>query len=430
MQSGVVHNIGVDPVGYPSVWGEWADRICRAFPGGANQGMLPLHFVRATFAGIGGRIIHVRRGSTQFWGLLLPAGCEQNRQWTLRSYWIAGSRAEKEAIRSLIGSCLAKDRFDGIQWYDYEAHVGEPFEGRVLARSGDGLEFGEPRRDQATEAQNLQKTIWNITDPSFLYPADLYGPHSGLASRLVASDNTRVIGFLLGFFARGIRWCGWTQGFQEGQWEESQVMGVRKEYRARGIAKNLKLLQREEALEQAIPVIHWTVDPLQAGNAYLNFNSLGGVAVQHYRDHYPFRNGLNRVRSSRIGISWLVGSARVKECIRGTHRLADYDSIVRNSGTEVIMPVTADSTGSQAFNARGWEPGAYTILVQIPTNWNEMQRDKVALAETWRNASDEIFAKLLNRIPTPDYAITGIVNAPGEERAYLVVQKLTPDLGV
>lgn len=430
MQAGIVYNIGVDALGRSDNWGEWADRICRAFPGGADQGMLPSHFLRATFASIGGRIVHVRSGSTQYWGLLLPAGVRTDSQWTLRSYWASGSQAEKESIRALINSSLTEGGFAGVCWYDYAARAGEWYGGRALARTQDGLVFGEPDCDQAAQARDLQRTIWNITDPAFLYPADLYDPHSGLASRLVASDNAKVIGFLLGFFGRGRQWYGQSQGFRDGQWEESQLMGVRREYRARGIAKTLKLLQREDALEQGIQVIHWTVDPLQAGNARLNFNSLGGVAVQHYMNHYPFRNGLNLVRSSRIGISWFVDSPRVRECISGNLGPLDYQHIRRDSGTELITPVTAAQEGLRGFDAQDWEPGGTTILLEIPTGWNSMQRENAALAEIWRNVSDDILARLLGSNPIPEYAITGILNPPSENKAYLVIQKLVADIGV
>ena len=60
-----------------------------------------------------------------------------------------------------------------------------------------------------------------MDDPSFLYPYDLYHPDAGLATRLVAVDDTEVIGFLFGFYGNGKQWYGSKRGFQRGQWIES-----------------------------------------------------------------------------------------------------------------------------------------------------------------------------------------------------------------
>ena len=48
------------------------------------------------------------------------------------------------------------------------------------------------------------------------------------------------------------------------------MLGVRKEYWGRDLGYQLKVQQREQALRMGIRMIHWTFDPLQSKNAYLN----------------------------------------------------------------------------------------------------------------------------------------------------------------
>src|SRR5262249_18356449 len=77
--------------------------------------------------------------------------------------------------------------------------------------------------------------------------------------------------------------AGLKQG-QPIQW--SHMLGVVAPYRGRGIARRLKLLQRERALVAGIDLIEWTFDPLQALNAHFNFNMLGGIVEESAANIY------------------------------------------------------------------------------------------------------------------------------------------------
>ena len=425
-----MHNLEIEIIGPSADWEGWIDRLFEPFRNGEGQGLLPLHFLRATYPQIGGRIVHACSEGVQYWGLLFPRLDQGASAWTLRSYWTSPAADQQVSHRAQILRLLDGAGIRDIHWYEYAEKSAEHFQGRVLRSTLDGLVLAEPNHIQARDARDLQSAVWHISDPAFLYPADLYHPESGLASRLVALDNGRVVGFLLGFYAAGMQWYGTSTTWQVGSWQESQVMGIQADYRGKGIARNLKLVQRARGLKRGLELIHWTVDPLQANNARLNFNSLGAVAIQHYKDHYPFRNGLNRVRSSRVGISWLIGSPRADEHARGEGKRLDFHTLATDSGTEIIRPVTIHSNRLRRFKAQGWTPASRTMLLEIPANWNAVQAESVAVAQAWREVSDEIFAKLLDRGPVPDYAVTGIVNPPGEDTPYLVIQKLAAELGI
>ncbi|TRZ51387.1 hypothetical protein D4S03_05245 [bacterium] len=392
--------------------------------------MLPPHFMRATYPKIGARIIYAGSDSYHYWGLLLPGHEERNTDWILRSYWVHASSDDKKALMPHLKSSFVQGGLTNIRWYEYADKSIEQFAGKTLRTTKDGLIYEEPGYGQAMQAQDLQRRVWNVSDPAFLYPYDLYHPESGLACKLVVTDNEKVVGFLFGFYGRGRQWYGSKKGFQDGQWQESQLMGIENNYRRKGIARNLKLIQREIALEEGLEIIHWTVDPLQASNARLNLNSLGGVAVQHYRDYYAFRNNLNWVAASRIGISWVINSPRVIACVRNEREDVDYKTIIADSGTETVTPVIINSTGIHAFKTDGWLPEARTILFEIPADWNAVQQDNVVVAEAWRKTSDHMFARILQKNNNDGYAITGIVKHLSEERFFLVIQKITDNLGI
>ncbi len=430
MHEVALHNWGIEVDVQPGTWDRHIDQLCKEFPNGGAEGMLPPHFMRATFPKIGARIIHAEADSYHYWGLLLPEYAKRHTDWILRSYWVRASSADKKALMPQLNGLFVRAGISNTRWFEYTDKCIEKFAGKTLITTKEGLIFGEPGYEQALQAQDLQKQVWSVTDPAYLYPHDLYHPESGLASRLVVIDNGRVVGFLFGFYGRGRQWYGSNEGFKIGQWEESQLMGIKENYRRRGLARNLKLIQRDIALEAGLAVIHWTVDPLQANNARLNLNSLGGVAVQHYRDYYAFRNNLNQVAASRIGISWIINSPRVIACVGNRKEDSDYKTIIADFGTETMTPVIANSTGIHTFKTDGWVPQGTTILFEIPPNWNAVQQRSVVLAEAWRKTSDDMLAKILQNVNNENYAITGIVKHSSEERLFLVIQKITDDLGI
>ena len=58
----------------------------------------------------------------------------------------------------------------------------------------------------------------------------------------------------------------------------SDFLAIRPEARSLGLATELKRLQAAIALSRGFEEIVWTVDPLRAANARLNFGKLGATA--------------------------------------------------------------------------------------------------------------------------------------------------------
>jgi predicted GNAT superfamily acetyltransferase len=92
----------------------------------------------------------------------------------------------------------------------------------------------------------------------------------------------------------------------------SHMLAVGREYWNTGVGSDLKLAQREEALQRGIHLIEWTFDPLESKNAYLNVTKLGVIVRRYYPNHYGETTGaLQRgMDSDRVVAEWWIDRAR------------------------------------------------------------------------------------------------------------------------
>lgn len=406
-------------------WNFLVDRFYQDFPGGGVEGTLPPHFFRATFPKIGGRLSHFQNEKFNFWTSFFPGADRLKRDWTLRvNYPLDFDIGQRNQVEGRLRDWIAIANIgEDIFTFDVPAKRQEEFQEKILQYLGDGIRISHPSSFQAKAAENLHGQVWNVKDLAFLYPYDLYHPESGLATQLIASQENKVIGFLFGFYGKGKQWFGPDIGFQKGKWIESQLLAVDPDYRRTGLAKRIKFIQRELSLQEGIALIHWTVDPLQAGNAFLNFNQLGAVSAQFYPDYYVFRNDLNRVTPSRIGMSWILDSDRVCACATGELLDWNFVKLTHDSGVEIISPPNLIPAG-QHQEVLEWVPQGERILVEIPADWNEIQRNEnIDMAVTWRTASDMAFKRLLTG-NGGNYVLVGIVRDSDSDRVYLIADKV------
>lgn len=360
--------------------------------------------------------MRLKRNSSSFWAFVMPGGGGNNPDWTLRTHWFNGDSRSRAEVEDNLIPFMNSRGFNSISWYDVESKRRDNFVGQTLDRVGEFL-ICNPSQSEAMSAESLHRTIWNVADPAFLYPFDLYHPDSGLATQLVLTHNSKVIGFLFGFYAQGKDWLK-KMNDDDGKtilWVESQLLGIDSEYRRHGLAKKLKLTQKEIAAQEGIHYIHWTVDTLQAANAHLNFNQLGGVAMNFYPDYYVFRNDLNRVSASRIGITWVINSQRVNNHITSSPKY-EFRNLHADSAVETVNPVDS------SFDAEKWTPRGDTLLIQIPSDWNSIQKGKIEVAQRWRSNSDAVFGRILG-IEDDKYALSGIVANREREQTFLIAKR-------
>src|SRR5208283_1493115 len=98
----------------------------------------------------------------------------------------------------------------------------------------------------------------------------------------------------------------------------SHMLAVKETLRNRGVGREMKLFQREIAMNEGYGRIEWTFDPLEIKNAYFNLEKLGAVARQYVVNQYgittsPLQGGLP---SDRLVAEWWLRSERVEQTLR------------------------------------------------------------------------------------------------------------------
>lgn len=155
---------------------------------------------------------------------------------------------------------------------------------------------------------DLQRQIWGEADLE-VEPATLFVVASQTGGQVLgAFDGGRLIGYTLALAA-----------LRNGApYLHSHMTGVLPDYRNRGIARSLKLFQREEALGRGIRLIEWTFDPLETRNAHFNLNRLGAICRRYLPNLYgvttsPLHRGLP---TDRLVAEWFLDSAHVLAALR------------------------------------------------------------------------------------------------------------------
>ncbi len=161
-----------------------------------------------------------------------------------------------------------------------------------------------------------------------------------------------------------VGWGGWVGGRPR---LVSDLLAVRLERRNLGIGAELKKLQAVVAAAAGFDEIVWTVDPLRAANARLNFEKLGATAHHYEENRYgdDFGAGLyGGLPSDRLHLHWAIASPAVRDRLLGhvspsaPAALADLPVYGEREGAACArLPLPADIDGLLAEDpeaARRW----------------------------------------------------------------------------
>jgi predicted GNAT superfamily acetyltransferase len=160
------------------------------------------------------------------------------------------------------------------------------------------------------EAVRLQKIIWGFEDLELL-PVRLFVVANRVGGQTMAAfDGEKMVGFLIA--VPGIK----TDGTH---YLHSNMMGVSAEYRNAGVGRQMKLAQREEAMERGIEMIEWTFDPLELKNAFFNMQRLGAVVERYVLNQYGVTSSHlhGGLPTDRCIASWHLRSERVERVVAG-----------------------------------------------------------------------------------------------------------------
>jgi predicted GNAT superfamily acetyltransferase len=155
----------------------------------------------------------------------------------------------------------------------------------------------------------MQKEVWKFADAD-LIPVRVF---------VVAA---KIGGHVIGAFLAGelIAFALAIPGTRNGHsYLHSQMLAVGQRYRNRGLGRQIKLYQREDALARGFELMEWTFDPLEIKNAYLNIVKLGAITRRYYVNQYgitssPLQGGLP---TDRLVAEWWMKSGRVETVLGG-----------------------------------------------------------------------------------------------------------------
>jgi predicted GNAT superfamily acetyltransferase len=212
----------------------------------------------------------------------------------------------------------------------------------------------------------------------------------------------------------------------------SHMLGVRPDFRDKGVGFALKRAQWQMVRHQGIDRITWTYDPLLSRNAHLNIAKLGAVCNTYARDVYGvLRDDLNLgLPTDRFQVDWWVNSQRVNHRLSKRARMRLDLAHYLAAGVEIINPTysKADgwprpmpSDGSSILvgdrQEQAQEKNAI-LLVEIPSDFLALKAAEQSLSLAWRQHTRELFESLFSW----GYLVTDFVYLPGSNsRSFYVL---------
>jgi predicted GNAT superfamily acetyltransferase len=204
----------------------------------------------------------------------------------------------------------------------------------LLFRSLHRLDELEPVDDLQREA--LGTSEYDLIPASELVVALETGGHVLAAYAL---DEERPGSML----AAGFAWGGFVDGRPR---LVSDFLGVRREARSFGIGEAIKRLQAAIAFQAGFEEIVWTVDPLRAANARLNFTKLGAVCQHYERNRYGESFGeahYGGLPSDRLHVTWPIREARVIDLLLGRSSPQSFLIETDQAARTVMIPENIDA---------------------------------------------------------------------------------------
>tara|TARA_B100000586_G_scaffold64830_1_gene44810 strand:- start:414 stop:1004 length:591 start_codon:yes stop_codon:yes gene_type:complete len=162
------------------------------------------------------------------------------------------------------------------------------------------------------------------------------------------------------------------------------MLAVRPELRNSGLGVKLKAYQRTTLLDRGINKMHWTFDPLESKNAYVNLIKLGATSQEYIRDIYgqtdsPLHSGIG---TDRLVATWIMDSDRTLNRMQG--KLTGSPQDLDDKPPSVFeVQTNANLVRPMQPNLDLTEP---SLLVPIPTSIQRLKKESLELAIKWRIA--------------------------------------------
>lgn len=266
-------------------------------------------------------------------------------------------------------------------------------------------------------AVELQMIYWGSEIESLVPAHMLFSIVNSGGHVLVAFDDDRMIGVLIGLIA-----AEWGEKpAREGLYIASKRMVVLPEYRSKGVGYQLKLAQRDMAIQQGIDLVSWTFDPLLATNAYFNLHKLGCVSRTYLENYYGTRGDTTGLTimgvSDRLKVEWWVNNPQVESRLQGQFTPIDVLPMLRE---RVVNPVEIIRhlilPGEEITQVE-----SEYCLIEIPVNYMAVVESDPPIGEIWREQTREAFLTMLSS----GYTVRDFcrLDVEGLNRAFYLLQK-------
>ncbi|KON87904.1 hypothetical protein AF332_14410 [Sporosarcina globispora] len=270
------------------------------------------------------------------------------------------------------------------------------------------LEFTYKYIDDSSELTgiaDIQSLVWGEDGviPIPLMVATINSGGNAIAA--IEKNSDKIVGFCYGFPGMDRK---------RKPFIYSHMLAIHPDYRNAGIGKQLKLAQRQWALDYGYDQIKWTVDPLEIRNGYLNLNKLGGVVNTYLPDYYGTMTDKinNGIRSDRLLLEWNLDSGRVNQALGIKKKVENfwhtYRSILHWTGSE-NAPIP--ETSFEIQDEQGF-------LLAIPKEIQRIKEINTELVKEWRIITREIMMSAFKA----GYSLVGVIR-PETGLNYYVFEK-------
>jgi predicted GNAT superfamily acetyltransferase len=269
--------------------------------------------------------------------------------------------------------------------------------------------------EDATACFELQGEVWGSSFDRV--PATLIRILTSIGGLAIGAfdDNGTLVGFVFSL-----------AGMQNGEpihW--SHMLGVREDVRGHGVGRHLKEMQRAEVARRGIARVLWTFDPLQARNAHLNFNRLGVRLLDYVENMYgitqsPLHAGL---ATDRL-VVMLTAKGAAAERPRLNRAGAEHarGDRVQVNGANGALPVLTPFPRAGDITVDLEDTDVPSVLIEIPTDLQQVIAATPELARTWRLATRESFLRAMRR----GYQVTGLRRDLTTNRAFYTLIATPP----
>jgi predicted GNAT superfamily acetyltransferase len=219
--------------------------------------------------------------------------------------------------------------------------------------------------------EDVQLAAWGFEERD-ITPGSLFAVHAHLGGVVCAAyAGDLAVGFAYGFPAV----------YKGRLVHHSHQLAIRPEHRKSGLARRLKMHQRDRALELGFDLMTWTFDPLLTRNARLNLGKLGASVVSYHADWYALRGGIYAgLPADRFFVEWDLQQESHEHDKPSPH------------GPKALEANADQSAGTPNLTLE--QPA---ILIESPRDIDALKTRDLSAAATWREAHRAVFSHYFAR---------------------------------